>query len=260
ANVLGTKTIADKSVKYGVQKFVMISTDKAVNPTNVMGASKRIAEIYVQALNNSLSENNFIFSNGLSYINELEAKPITKFITTRFGNVLGSNGSVIPRFKQQIEKGGPVTVTHPEITRYFMTIPEACRLVLEAGCMGKGGEIFVFDMGKSVKIVELAKKMIRLAGLEPNVDVKIEYSGLRPGEKLYEELLNDNENTMPTHHQKIMIGKVRQYVFEDVVNQITALIHSAKNNNDRQVVVNMKKLVPEFKSKNSVFEELDHIS
>jgi len=260
ANVLGTKTIADKSVKYGVQKFVMISTDKAVNPTNVMGASKRIAEIYVQALNNSLSQDNFIFSNGLSYINELEAKPITKFITTRFGNVLGSNGSVIPRFKQQIEKGGPVTVTHPEITRYFMTIPEACRLVLEAGCMGKGGEIFVFDMGKSVKIVELAKKMIRLAGLEPNVDVKIEYSGLRPGEKLYEELLNDNENTMPTHHQKIMIGKVRQYVFEDVVSQITALIHSAKNNNDRQVVVNMKKLVPEFKSKNSVFEELDHIS
>ncbi len=260
ANVLGTKTIADKAVKYGVQKFVMISTDKAVNPTNVMGASKRIAEIYVQALSNSLSQENFIFSNGLSYINELEVKPITKFITTRFGNVLGSNGSVIPRFKQQIEKGGPVTVTHPEITRYFMTIPEACRLVLEAGCMGKGGEIFVFDMGKSVKIVELAKKMIRLAGLEPNVDVKIEYSGLRPGEKLYEELLNDNENTMPTHHQKIMIGKVRQYVFDDVVSQISALILSAKNNNDRQVVINMKKLVPEFKSKNSVFEELDHIS
>jgi len=260
ANVLGTKTIADKSVKYGVQKFVMISTDKAVNPTNVMGASKRIAEIYVQSLNNSLSEDKFIFSNGLSYINDLEVKPITKFITTRFGNVLGSNGSVIPRFKQQIEKGGPVTVTHPEITRYFMTIPEACRLVLEAGCMGKGGEIFVFDMGKSVKIVELAKKMIRLAGLEPNVDVKIEYSGLRPGEKLYEELLNDNENTMPTHHQKIMIGKVRQYVFEDVVSQISALIQSAKNNNDRQVVINMKKLVPEFKSKNSVFEELDQLS
>lgn len=260
ANVLGTKTIADKAVKYGVQKFVMISTDKAVNPTNVMGASKRIAEIYVQSLNNSLAEDKFIFSNGLSYINELEVKPITKFITTRFGNVLGSNGSVIPRFKQQIEKGGPVTVTHPEITRYFMTIPEACRLVLEAGCMGKGGEIFVFDMGKSVKIVELAKKMIRLAGLEPNVDVKIEYSGLRPGEKLYEELLNDNENTMPTHHQKIMIGKVRQYVFEDVVSQISALIQSAKNNNDRQVVINMKKLVPEFKSKNSVFEELDQLS
>jgi FlaA1/EpsC-like NDP-sugar epimerase len=260
ANVLGTKIIADKAVRYGVQKFVMISTDKAVNPTNVMGASKRIAEIYVQSLNNSLSQSNFIFSNGLSYINELDIKPITKFITTRFGNVLGSNGSVIPRFKQQIEKGGPVTVTHPEITRYFMTIPEACRLVLEAGCMGKGGEIFIFDMGKSVKIVELAKKMIRLAGLEPNVDIKIEYSGLRPGEKLYEELLNDNENTMPTHHQKIMIGKVREYVFNDIGEQISELILSAKSNNDRQVVINMKKLVPEFKSKNSVFEELDHKS
>lgn len=259
ANVLGTKTIADKAVKHGVQKFVMISTDKAVNPTNIMGASKRIAEIYVQSLNNSLSTEGFIFSNGLQYINELNVKPITKFITTRFGNVLGSNGSVIPRFKQQIEKGGPLTVTHPEITRYFMTIPEACRLVLEAGCMGKGGEIYVFDMGKSVKIVELAKKMIRLAGLEPNVDVKIEYSGLRPGEKLYEELLNDNENTMPTHHEKIMIGKVREYVFADVEKQIYELVASAKSGNDRQVVINMKKLVPEFKSKNSVFEELDQV-
>ncbi len=259
ANVLGTKTIADKAVKYGVQKFVMISTDKAVNPTNIMGASKRIAEIYVQSLNNSLSTDGFIFSNGLSYINSMEVKPITKFITTRFGNVLGSNGSVIPRFRQQIEKGGPVTVTHPEITRYFMTIPEACRLVLEAGCMGKGGEIFVFDMGKSVKIVELAKKMIRLAGLEPNVDVKIEYSGLRPGEKLYEELLNDNENALPTHHEKIMIGKVREYVFEDVESQIALLIKSAHTESDRQVVLNMKKLVPEFKSKNSVFEELDKL-
>jgi len=259
-NVLGTKTIADLSVKYGVMKFVMISTDKAVNPTNVMGASKRVAEIYVQSLNKTLHADNFIFSNGLSFINELNVKPITKFITTRFGNVLGSNGSVIPRFKQQIERGGPVTVTHPEITRYFMTIPEACRLVLEAGCMGKGGEIFIFDMGKSVKIVELAKKMIRLAGLEPNVDVKIEYSGLRPGEKLYEELLNDNENTMPTHHQKIMIGKVREYVFNEIGEEITALILSAKSNNDRQVVINMKKLVPEFKSKNSVFEELDQQS
>lgn len=260
ANVLGTKTIADKSVKYGVQKFVMISTDKAVNPTNVMGASKRIAEIYVQSLNNSLSTSGFIFSNGLSYINELDVQPITKFITTRFGNVLGSNGSVIPRFRQQIEKGGPVTVTHPDITRYFMTIPEACRLVLEAGCMGKGGEIFVFDMGKSVKIVELAKKMIRLAGLEPNVDVKIEFSGLRPGEKLYEELLNDNENTMPTHHEKIMIGKVREYVFEEIEKQIYQLVTSAKSGDDRQVVMNMKKLVPEFKSQNSVFEELDKIT
>lgn len=256
-NVDGTKMIADLSVKYGVQKFVMVSTDKAVNPTNVMGASKRIAEIYVQSLNNSLTQKNFIFSNGLSYINDLEVKPITKFITTRFGNVLGSNGSVIPRFKQQIEKGGPVTVTHPEITRYFMTIPEACRLVLEAGCMGNGGEIYVFDMGKSVKIVELAKKMIRLAGLIPNQDIKIQYSGLRPGEKLFEELLNDNENTLPTHHEQIMIGKVREYVFDDVEQQIYTLLQHANLNDDRQVVIMMKKIVTEFKSKNSVFEELD---
>ncbi|WP_199117740.1 nucleoside-diphosphate sugar epimerase/dehydratase [Pedobacter sp. ASV28] len=258
-NVLGTKIIADLSVKHGVQKFVMISTDKAVNPTNIMGASKRIAEIYVQSLNNSLNRKDFVFSNGLSYINELEVKPITKFITTRFGNVLGSDGSVIPRFKQQIEKGGPLTVTHPEITRYFMTIPEACRLVLEAGCMGKGGEIYIFDMGKSVKIVELAKKMIRLAGLIPNQDIKIQYSGLRPGEKLFEELLNDNENTMPTHHEKIMIGKVREYVFAEIEEQIYELFQYAKTNDDRQVVIAMKKLVKEFKSKNSVFEELDSV-
>jgi FlaA1/EpsC-like NDP-sugar epimerase len=257
-NVMGTKTIADLSLKHGVQKFVMISTDKAVNPTNVMGASKRIAEIYVQSLNQSLNAHNFVFSNGLSYINDLNVKPITKFITTRFGNVLGSNGSVIPRFKQQIEKGGPVTVTHPEITRYFMTIPEACRLVLEAGCMGKGGEIFIFDMGKSVKIVELAKKMIRLAGLIPNQDIKIQYSGLRPGEKLFEELLNDHENTMPTHHEKIMIGKVREYTFSEVESQIHALLQHAKQNDDRQVVMTMKAIVSEYKSKNSIFEELDH--
>lgn len=256
-NVLGTKTIADKAVKYGVQKFVMISTDKAVNPTNVMGASKRIAEIYVQSLNNSLHHRDHVFSNGLSYINELEVKPITKFITTRFGNVLGSNGSVIPRFKQQIEKGGPVTVTHPEITRYFMTIPEACRLVLEAGCMGVGGEIYVFDMGKSVKIVDLAKKMIQLAGMVPNQDIMIEYSGLRPGEKLFEELLNDNENTMPTHHEKIMIGKVREYSFDEIQLQIYALIDHARKSDDLQVVSHMKKLVKEYKSKNSIFEELD---
>ncbi|WP_113660524.1 polysaccharide biosynthesis protein [Pedobacter nanyangensis] len=259
-NVHGTKMIADLSVKYGVQKFVMVSTDKAVNPTNVMGASKRIAEIYVQSLNNSLTQKDFIFSNGLSYINEMEVKPITKFITTRFGNVLGSNGSVIPRFKQQIEKGGPVTVTHPEITRYFMTIPEACRLVLEAGCMGNGGEIYVFDMGKSVKIVELAKKMIRLAGLIPNQDIKIQYSGLRPGEKLFEELLNDNENTLPTHHEQIMIGKVREYVFDDVERQIYTLLQHASANDDRNVVIAMKKIVAEFKSKNSVFEELDGVA
>lgn len=257
-NVSGTKIMADLSIKYGVRKFVMISTDKAVNPTNIMGASKRIAEIYVQSLNNTLNNQHHIFSNGLSYINELEVKPITKFITTRFGNVLGSSGSVIPRFKQQIEKGGPLTVTHPEITRYFMTIPEACRLVLEAGNMGTGGEIFIFDMGKSVKIVELAKKMIRLAGLIPNQDIKIQYTGLRPGEKLFEELLNDNENTMPTHHHKIMIGKVREYVFNDVEKQIYKLIDCARLNENRQVVVMMKELVQEYKSNNSIYEELDH--
>ncbi len=254
-NVLGTKTIADLSVKYGVQKFVMISTDKAVNPTNVMGASKRIAEIYVQSLNKSINSKDFRFSNGLSQLNH--TRPVTRFITTRFGNVLGSNGSVIPRFKEQIEKGGPVTVTHPEITRYFMTIPEACRLVLEAGCMGNGGEIYIFDMGKSVKIIELAKRMIRLAGLIPNQDIKIEFSGLRPGEKLFEELLNDNENTMPTHHEKIMIGKVREYLFNEVESNIYTLINHAKNNDNLQVVKAMKQIVQEFKSKNSVFEELD---
>ncbi|ASU33657.1 polysaccharide biosynthesis protein [Mucilaginibacter xinganensis] len=256
-NVLGTKTIADLAVKYNVLKFVMISTDKAVNPTNVMGASKRIAEIYVQSLNKSLHNKDFNFSNGMSHLNDTRQN--TRFITTRFGNVLGSNGSVIPRFRQQIEKGGPITVTHPEITRYFMTIPEACRLVLEAGCMGKGGEIFIFDMGKSVKIIELAKTMIRLAGLVPNSDIKIEYTGLRPGEKLFEELLNDNENTMPTHHEKIMIGKVREYMFNEIEKQIYDLIHHAKNNDDHQVVKSMKQIVHEFKSKNSVFEELDHI-
>ena len=245
-NVLGTKTIADLSVKYHVKKFVMVSTDKAVNPTNIMGASKRIAEIYVQSLNNSLRPDR-----------QLNGTISPRFITTRFGNVLGSNGSVIPRFKQQIEKGGPVTVTHPDITRYFMTIPEACRLVLEAGCMGKGGEVFVFDMGKSVKIVELAKKMIQLAGLVPNKDIMIAYSGLRPGEKLYEELLNDNENTMPTHHEKIMIGRVREYVFEDVQAQIDELLVQARLNDNRKAVLQMKAMVPEFKSKNSKFEELD---
>lgn len=257
-NVFGTKTIADLSVKYAVQKFVMISTDKAVNPTNVMGASKRIAEIYVQSLNKSISNKENTFTNGLSHLNNTRSS--TRFITTRFGNVLGSNGSVIPRFRQQIEKGGPVTVTHPEITRYFMTIPEACRLVLEAGCMGKGGEIYIFDMGKSVKIIELAKRMIRLAGLVPNQDIKIEYTGLRPGEKLFEELLNVSENTMPTHHEKIMIGRVREYLFKEIEGQISALIDHAKNNDDMQVVKSMKQIVHEFKSKNSVFEELDMIT
>jgi FlaA1/EpsC-like NDP-sugar epimerase len=256
-NVLGTKTMADLSIKHGVQKFVMISTDKAVNPTNIMGASKRIAEIYVQSLNNSLNSRDVIFQNGLSYLNNPDIKPITKFITTRFGNVLGSNGSVIPRFKQQIEKGGPVTVTHPDITRYFMTIPEACRLVLEAGCMGKGGEIFVFDMGKPVKIIDLAKRMIHLAGLVPEKDIEVVYSGLRPGEKLYEELLNDEENTLPTHHEKIMIGKVRQYVFNQIENQIHDLLTQAAINDNRQVVLQMKAMVPEFISKNSRFEIYD---
>jgi FlaA1/EpsC-like NDP-sugar epimerase len=240
-NVLGTKTMADLSVKHRVEKFVMISTDKAVNPTNIMGACKRIAEIYVQSLNNTP------LASG------------TRFITTRFGNVLGSNGSVIPRFKQQIERGGPITVTHPEITRYFMTIPEACQLVLEAGFMGKGGEIFIFDMGKSVKIVDLAKRMIQLAGMEPNRDIQISYSGLRPGEKLYEELLNDSENTLPTHHEKIMIGQVRQYVFTEVETQVLSLIAEAIINDNNKVVLQMKKLVPEFKSKNSKFEELDNL-
>lgn len=238
-NILGTKTMADLAVKHKVEKFVMISTDKAVNPTNIMGACKRIAEIYVQSLNNT----------------PLAAG--TRFITTRFGNVLGSNGSVIPRFKQQIERGGPITVTHPDITRYFMTIPEACQLVLEAGFMGKGGEIFIFDMGKSVKIVDLAKRMIQLAGMEPNKEIQISYSGLRPGEKLYEELLNDKENTMTTHHEKIMIGKVREYVFADVEAQVRTLVSDAIVNDNRKVVLQMKKIVPEFKSKNSKFEELD---
>jgi FlaA1/EpsC-like NDP-sugar epimerase len=224
-----------------------------------MGASKRIAEIYVQSLNNSLNSKDQIFQNGLSYINELNVRPITQFITTRFGNVLGSNGSVIPRFKQQIERGGPITVTHPHITRYFMTIPEACRLVLEACWMGRGGEIFVFDMGKSVRIIDLAHKMIRLAGLIPNHDIKIEYTGLRPGEKLFEELLNDNENTMPTHHEKIMIGRVREYVFTDVEKAIYSLIESANKNEDREVVSKMKNLVLEYKSENSRFEELDSL-
>lgn len=260
-NVMGTKIIADLSVKYGVDKFVMISTDKAVNPTNVMGASKRIAEIYVQSLFHSFkSKTSTIYSNGLSHLNGKEGEVKTKFITTRFGNVLGSNGSVIPRFKAQIERGGPITVTHPEITRYFMTIPEACRLVLEAGSMGEGGEIYIFDMGESVKIVDLAKKMIRLSGLLPNQDIAIEYSGLRPGEKLYEELLNDLENTKPTHHEKIMVAQVREYDFQTVSTSIANLIKVSLQYKDRRVVVMMKELVPEFKSNNSIYEELDEIS
>lgn len=258
-NVMGTKVIADLSVKYGVHKFVMISTDKAVNPTNVMGASKRIAEIYVQSLFNSFKyKEPTIYTNGLSHLNEDRSNVNTLFITTRFGNVLGSNGSVIPRFKAQIQKGGPITVTHPDITRYFMTIPEACRLVLEAGSMGEGGEIFIFDMGKSVKIIELAKKMIRLSGLVPHQDIAIEFSGLRPGEKLYEELLNDLENTMPTHHEKIMVAQVREYHFQTISKHISELIKLSCEYKDRQVVIKMKEIVPEFKSNNSIYEELDN--
>ncbi|GGC23065.1 capsular polysaccharide biosynthesis protein [Parapedobacter defluvii] len=248
-NIMGTRLLARLAVAYGVEKFVMISTDKAVNPTNVMGASKRIAEIYVQTYFQHLSQREVLLGNGND--------AYTRFITTRFGNVLGSNGSVIPRFKAQIEKGGPVTVTHPEITRFFMTIPEACQLVLEAGSMGNGGEIYVFDMGKSVKIVELANKMIKLSGLVPNKDINIQYSGLRPGEKLYEELLNDLENTLPTHHHKIMIAKVREYDFDGVEARIDQLINLTKNQNEREIVLKMKELVPEFKSNNSIFEELD---
>jgi FlaA1/EpsC-like NDP-sugar epimerase len=241
-NVGGTKNIADLSIDFGIEKFVMVSTDKAVNPTNVMGASKRIAEIYVQSLNNELL---------------LNQKANTKFITTRFGNVLGSSGSVIPKFRKQINEGGPITVTHPEITRYFMTIPEACQLVLEAGYMGKGGEIFVFDMGKSVKIIDLAKKMVKLSGLTLGKDINIAYTGLRPGEKIYEELLNDGENTLPTHHPKIMIGKVRLYNFKEVQNSTNDLLGLYNNQNQMAIVAKMKEIVPEFQSKNSVYESLD---
>lgn len=249
-NVLGTKIVAELAVEHGVEKFVMVSTDKAVNPTNVMGASKRIAEIFTQAYNNKLNEK--FLKMGPVY-----TPTPTRFITTRFGNVLGSNGSVIPRFKQQLEKGGPITVTHPEITRYFMTIPEACQLVLEAGAMGQGGEIFVFDMGKPMKIAELARKMIRMTGKEPGRDIQIVFTGLRPGEKLYEELLNNAENTMPTYHEKIMIAKVRSSDFTEVNEQINQLINTAKGHYLTPTVQKMKELVPEFISQNSSYEELD---
>lgn len=246
-NVMGTQILAELAVSYGVDKFVMVSTDKAVNPTNVMGASKRIAEIYTQSYHKHL--------RAASGINNLVNT--TKFVTTRFGNVLGSNGSVIPRFQKQLEKGGPITVTHPDITRYFMTIPEACQLVLEAGAMGKGGEIFVFDMGKPVKIVDLAYKMIRLAGKVPEADIKVVYSGLRPGEKLYEELLNNSENTLPTYHDKILIAKVREYDFAWVQSEVAELVRLAKKHIAIDTVVKMKEIVPEFISNNSSFEKLD---
>ena len=254
-NVAGTKLMADMAFKYRVQRFVMVSTDKAVNPTNVMGASKRIAEMYVQAL---FQQQELDWQNNQSAKGQESTQSRTRFITTRFGNVLGSNGSVIPRFKKQIEAGGPVTVTHPDITRYFMTIPEACQLVLEAGSMGNGGEIFVFDMGQSVKIADLARKMIRLSGLQPDEDIKIEYSGLRPGEKLYEELLNNAENTLPTYHEKILIAKTRTCEYAVLAGQINELIHLAKNQESVNLVVKaMKDLVPEFVSNNSEFEQLD---
>jgi len=246
-NVMGTQILAELAVSYGVDKFVMVSTDKAVNPTNVMGASKRIAEIYTQSYHKHLRAG--------SGINNLVNT--TKFVTTRFGNVLGSNGSVIPRFQKQLEKGGPITVTHPDITRYFMTIPEACQLVLEAGAMGKGGEIFVFDMGKPVKIVDLAYKMIRLAGKVPEADIKVVYSGLRPGEKLYEELLNNSENTLPTYHDKILIAKVREYDFAWVQSEVAELVRLAKKHIAIDTVTKMKEIVPEFISNNSTFEKLD---
>ena len=238
-NVFGTRTLADLAVKYGAEKFVMISTDKAVNPTNVMGCSKRICEIYVQSLAKKLQE---------------KGGHVTQFITTRFGNVLGSNGSVIPRFRDQIQRGGPVTVTHPEIIRYFMTIPEACRLVLEAGSMGNGGEIYIFDMGKPVKIVDLAKRMISLSG---RTDVKIEFTGLRHGEKLYEELLNVKELTKPTYHEKIMIATVREYDYDEVKERIENLVQLSYTYDQMKIVAAMKDIVPEFVSKNSCFEALD---
>jgi FlaA1/EpsC-like NDP-sugar epimerase len=234
-NILGTKCLVDLSLLNKVEKFILISTDKAVNPTNVMGASKRIAEMYAQHKN---------------------AIGTTKFITTRFGNVLGSNGSVIPLFQKQIENGGPITVTDERITRFFMTIPEACQLVLEAFVIGDGGEIFVFDMGESVKIIDLAKKMIQLSGLELNKDITIKITGLRPGEKLYEELLADEENTKPTHHPKILIANTRENPV-DLSDNIEALINLFNQQNNEEIVQKMKELVPEFISQNSTFEKLD---
>lgn len=242
-NVLGTRNIADLSVKYGIKKFVMISTDKAVNPTNVMGCSKRICEIYVQSLDKAIKEE--------------KVKGVTQFVTTRFGNVLGSNGSVIPLFKEQIKNGGPVTVTHPDIIRYFMLIPEACKLVLEAGTMGHGGEIFVFDMGEPVKIIDLAKRMILLSHAK-NIEIKI--TGLRDGEKLYEEVLNEKETTLPTFHPKIKIAKVRENDYGSIRLAIDDLIQSSRHDDDMHIVGRMKAIVPEFKSQHSKYEILDNSS
>lgn len=244
-NVYGTRNVADMAVRYNVDKFIMVSTDKAVNPTNVMGASKRLAEIYVQSLSIAISK-------GLH-------PGKTRFITTRFGNVLGSNGSVIPRFREQLAKGGPLTVTHPDIIRYFMTIPEACRLVLEAAFMGKGNEIFVFDMGTPVKIADLARRMIELAGLIPDEDIEIQYTGLRPGEKLYEELLATKENTLPTNNSKIFRAQVREYDYNDICSVMNPLIALAIKVDKMRTVQMMKGIVPEFKSKNSVYEVLDKV-
>jgi FlaA1/EpsC-like NDP-sugar epimerase len=237
-NILGTVNLSVLAVSNKIDRFVMISTDKAVNPTNVMGASKRVAEMYVQSLQNKEDIH-------------------TRFITTRFGNVLGSNGSVIPHFRRQITAGGPVTVTHKEIIRYFMTIPEACQLVLQAGTMGEGGEIFVFDMGKPIKILDMAERMIKLSGLEPYDDIDIKITGLRPGEKLYEELINDTSTSLPTHHPKIMISKVPSLPFEELNTKIKKIIKTATRHNDKEVVILLKDLVPEYISKNSQFEVLD---
>ena len=239
-NIEGTRTIADLAVEYGTQKFILVSTDKAVNPTNVMGCSKRICEIYVQSLDKAIKEG--------------KVKGQTQFVTTRFGNVLGSNGSVIPIFQEQIRKGGSVTVTHPDIIRFFMLIPEACKLVIEAGTMGKGGEIYVFDMGKPVKIADLAMRMIKLSGAK---GVQIKFTGLRDGEKLYEEVLNDKEITVPTFHPKIKVAKVREYEFDRVSAEINELIQSAPESDNMMIVAGMKRIVPEFKSQHSVYEQLD---
>ena len=261
-NIYGTKVIADYSVKYGVKKFVMVSTDKAVNPTNVMGCSKRICEIYVQALDQAIKEKKMVnhlpvLGNRLSFITAGQMggpTARTQFVTTRFGNVLGSNGSVIPLFREQIKNGGPVTVTDERIVRFFMLIPEACKLVLEAGTKGNGGEIFVFDMGKPVKIADLAKRMIKLSGAK---NVEIKFTGLRPGEKLYEEVLNELEGTKPTFHEKIRIAEVREYDYDKVCKDIDDLIEISKHYDDMATVAKMKEIVPEYKSNNSIYEKLD---